>query len=54
MTTTTTRSIKNIYSYATQAMEMLKEDHPHYEEIKKLLAEQINDELETYAHSRAN
>ena len=40
-----TRSLEDIYNYQKQALDLLKEDHPHYEEIKKLLEEQIQDEL---------
>ena len=40
-----TRTIEDIYSYEKQALDLLDEDHPHYEEIKVLLTEQINDEI---------
>ena len=50
-----TRTIDDIYSYQKQALDLLSEDHPHYEEIKVLLTEQINDEIgEIYAHSKTN
>ena len=50
-----TRTIDDIYSYQKQALDLLDEDHPHYEEIKVLLTEQINDEIgEIYAHSKPN
>jgi len=51
---TTTRSNSDVYSYAKQALDLLSLDHPHYDEILKLLTEQINDELETNANSRSN
>ena len=40
-----TRSTEDVYTYYKQALDLLKEDHPHYEEIKKLLIDQVNDEL---------
>ena len=50
-----TRTIDDIYSYQKQALDLLDKDHPHYEEIKVLLTEQINDEIgEIYAHSTTN
>ena len=39
------RTIEDIYSYEKQALDLLSKDHPHYEEIKVLLTEQINDEI---------
>ena len=39
------RTIDDVYSYQKQALDLLDEDHPHYEEIKVLLTEQINDEI---------
>ena len=50
-----TRTIDDIYSYQKQALDLLDKDHPHYEEIKVLLTEQINDEIgQIYAHSKPN
>ena len=50
-----TRTIDDIYSYQKQALDLLDEDNPHYEEIKVLLTEQINDEIgQIYAHSKPN
>ena len=50
-----TRTIEDIYSYEKQALDLLDEDHPHYEEIKVLLTEQINDEIgQIYANSQPN
>ena len=40
-----TKTIEEIYSYEKQALDLLSKDHPHYEEIKVLLTEQINDEI---------
>ena len=39
------RTIDDVYSYQKQALDLLPLDHPHYEEIKVLLTEQINDEI---------
>jgi hypothetical protein len=50
----TTRSLDDIVSYEKQALDLLKEDHPHYNEIKKLLTDQINDELRDYANTRTD
>ena len=46
-----TRSIDEVYSYEKQALDLIKKDHPHYEEIKSLLIDQINDELHDYKHT---
>ena len=35
----------DIYTYNKQALDMLKTDHPHYDEIKRHLLSQIQDEL---------
>ena len=47
----TNRSIDDIISYEKQALDLLPLDHPHYEEIKALLMDQVNDELYDYAHT---
>ena len=44
-----TRSLDDIISYEKQALDLLPLDHPHYEEIKTLLTDQINDEIRDYA-----
>ena len=49
-----TRSLEDIISYEKQALDLLKEDHPHYKEIKQLLTDQIEDELTDYANTRTN
>ena len=46
-----TRSLEDIYNYQKQALDLLEKDHPHYEEIKKLLEEQLQDELFDDANS---
>ena len=48
------RSNSEVYTYYQQALDLLDIDHPHYDEIRKLLTDQVNDELETYANSRPN
>ena len=53
-TITMTRSLDDIISYEKQALDLLPTDHPKYEEIKSLLIDQVNDEIEDYAHQSAN
>ena len=48
---TTTRSPDDIYAYEKQALDLLPLDHPHYDEIKSLLIDQINDELHDYQNT---
>jgi len=50
----TTRSLEDIISYEKQALDLLPLDHPHYQEIRDLLVDQINDEVYDYAHSISN
>ena len=50
----TTRSLKDIISYEKQALDLIPLDHPHYQEIRDLLIQQINDEVYDYAHSISN
>ena len=47
----TTRSLDDIISYEKQALDLLPQDPPHYQEIRDLLVDQINDELYDYAHT---
>ena len=49
-----TRSLEDIISYEQQALDLLKEDHPHYKEIRQLLTDQINDEISDYANNRTD
>ena len=44
----TTMNIEDVYTYAKQAYDLIPEDHPHSEEIKQLLIDQVNDELHDY------
>jgi len=50
----TTRSLEDIISYEQQALDLLAQDHPHYDEVKSLLTDQINDEIKDYANTRSN
>ena len=48
-------SFKDVYTYASQALDMIereKDTNPNYEEIKKLLTDQVNDELHDVTYSR--
>ncbi len=47
----TMRSTNDVYTYYRQALDLLHEDHPNYNEISKLLREQVNDELNTIYNS---
>ena len=50
-----TRTIEDIYTYQKQPLDLLSKDHPHYEEIKVLLTEQINDEIgDAYADTNTD
>ena len=49
-----TRSLEDIYNYEQQALDLLSLDHPHYDEIKSLLTDQINDELHDLSHTRGS
>jgi hypothetical protein len=51
MTRSLKRSVEDIISYEKQALDLLPIDHPHYEEIKALLTDQINDEIRDYAYT---
>lgn len=52
MTSMMTRSIDDIYSYEKQALDLIDKDHPHYDEIKKLLIQQVNDEIHDHFYSK--
>ena len=48
-------SFKDVYTYASQSLDMLereKDINPNYNEIKKLLTDQVNDELHDVRYSR--
>ena len=44
----------DVYTYHKQALDMLPKDHPHYEEVKEHLYNQIKDELVDKYHTRAD
>ncbi len=50
----TTRSLEDIISYEKQAMDLLPLDHPHYNEIRDLLIDQVNDEVQDYANTSSD
>ena len=48
-------SFKDVYTYASQALDMLereKDTNPNYEEMKKPLTDQVNDEIHDVTYSR--
>ena len=50
-------SFKDVYTYASQALDMLereKDINPNYNEIKKLLTDQVNEELHDVTYSRVS
>ena len=49
-----THSLEDIVTYEKQALDLLSKDHPHYEEIRRLLMDQVNDMTEDYANTRAD
>ena len=48
-----TRSLEDIISYEKLALDLLPLDHPHYNEIKSLLIDQVNEEIQDYADTRS-
>ena len=42
---------RDIYSYEKQALDLLCKEHPHYKEIRKLLSEQVNEQLYDLDHT---
>ena len=50
-------SFKDVYTYASQALDMLereKDTNPNYKEIQKLLTDQVNEELHDVTYSRVS
>ena len=45
------RSLIDVYTYQKQALDLLNKDHPHYDEIKDLLLDQVSDEIHTIYNS---
>ena len=41
-----TRTIEDVYTYQKQALDLIDKDHPHYDEIRLLLTDQILDEID--------
>ena len=54
MTRSLKRSMDDIINYEKQALDLLSLNHPHYEEIRQLLTDQINDEIRDYAYTRTD
>ena len=44
----------DIYTYEKQALDSIPKDHPHYKELRALLIDQINDQVEDATHSKPN
>ncbi len=44
----------DIYTYEKQALDMLDQYHPHYEEVRLHLLEQIKDDLNDTYHSETD
>ena len=40
------RTPEDIYTYQKQALDLLNKDHPHYDEIRLLLTDQVLDDLD--------
>ena len=50
-----TNGITKILEYQKRALEQIKKDHPHRDEIIKLLQQQVNDDLsQSNAYTRTN
>ena len=50
----TKNELDEIYSYEKQALDSIPKDHPHYNEIRALLIDQINDQIDDVTHSKPN
>ena len=44
----TTRLHRDVLGYYRRALKSIPNDHPHYDEVKRLLIEQVNDELHNH------
>ena len=49
-----TRSLDDIYDYRERALDSIPNDHPHFEEIRDLLTQQVEDEVWEHANTRTN
>ena len=50
-------SFKDVYTYASQALDMIeleKDTNPNYNELKKLLTDQVNEELNDVTNSKVS
>ena len=50
-------SFKDVYTYASQALDMIereKDTNPNYNELKKLLTDQVNQELHDVTYTRVS
>ena len=50
----TKNELDEIYSYEKQALDSIPKDHPHYDELRALLIDQINDQIDDATHSKPN
>ena len=48
------RTVEDVYDYFREATKSLYKDHPHYNELRTLLIDQINDEIDYVTHSKPN
>ena len=46
--------MKEVLAYEKRAIESIPDDHPHSQEIRDLLNEQLKDDLQTYANTRSS
>ena len=55
---TMTRSLDDIYTYERQALDLIDQKYdktdPRYQEVKKLLTDQVQDEIRDYVSSTSN
>ena len=50
-------SFKDVYTYASQALDMIeleKDTNPNFNELKKLLTDQVNEELNDVTNSKVS
>ena len=47
-------SKQQILEYEKRALNSIPDDHPHSQEIRKLLIDQVNDDLQTNGYTRSN
>jgi len=46
---------KDTYAYFREAVKQIPKDHPHYHEIRRLLIQQVNDDLHDHeAYTQAD